>query len=371
MRISASVKVLCALFLFIGVFFVATPAFAASKYWQATSSLLFNNTSNWTTTAGGACGANASTTAPGASDIAIFQSTCDTSSTLNTAVNVAGIQIDSGYTGIVSQSTTTITVGSSGFTQADGTFTGSSTAVSITGAFNLSGGAFTATASNTTFGASTTISGGTFSHNNGTAIFSATSKTITPSSTNFNNVTFSNNNTTFTVSGTLIVSGAFALSGTNNTNVINGGTIEMRGNFSSILNVISGTTSFIANGTSTQIYTAPGGVTGCLMNLTVNKTAGTLFLNDILQINTGGFTHTAGTVDAGTSTVVFSGTQTIVPGTIAFYNVRFNNSVSSFTVSSTPIIVNNLLELGGNNNGMTIAGAGVEVCMVTSAWRRS
>jgi hypothetical protein len=130
---------------------------------------------NWT------CAANWSAdTAPTASDIATFDATSTKDATINANISVAGINIASGYTGTITQSSTyTVTVGSSHYVQADGTFTGGSGAITVNGTYTLSGGTFTSTSgtlyiyrnavtpNETVF----TVSGGTFNHNNGTVSF--------------------------------------------------------------------------------------------------------------------------------------------------------------------------------------------------------
>jgi len=61
-------------------------------------------------------------------------------------VSVDALQVNSGYTNTLTQSSgKTVTVGSGGFSQAAGTFAGGDSAIDINGAFALSGGTFTST----------------------------------------------------------------------------------------------------------------------------------------------------------------------------------------------------------------------------------
>lgn len=128
---------------------------------------------NWT------CAANWSgDTVPTGSDIASFDATSTKNATINAGISVAGISIAVGYTGTITQSAAySVTVGSSHWVQAGGTFTGGSGTIDINGTYTLSGGTFTSTSgvfevgrvagSETIFA----LSSGTFNHNNGTVRF--------------------------------------------------------------------------------------------------------------------------------------------------------------------------------------------------------
>jgi hypothetical protein len=125
------------------------------------------------------CAANWSgDTAPTGSDIALFDGTSTKNATINANISVAGIDINTGYTGTITQSGSyTVTVGSSHYDQAAGTFTGGSGAITVNGTFTLSSGTFTSTSGTMTLGNVSnnvtiiTNSGGTFNHNNGTITF--------------------------------------------------------------------------------------------------------------------------------------------------------------------------------------------------------
>ncbi|MDQ3089821.1 MAG: hypothetical protein M3Q24_01545, partial [bacterium] len=77
---------------------------------------------NWST-----CANWSGDTCPGSSDVATFNATSVKDSTIDTsyAGSVGGINIQSGYTGIITQARS-LTIGGSSFSQADGTFTGAS-----------------------------------------------------------------------------------------------------------------------------------------------------------------------------------------------------------------------------------------------------
>ncbi len=104
-----------------------------------------NTAGNWTTTSGGTCGTSVSGAVPGTSDIAVFDSGCTYSATIDTNWNVGGITISTGYSGTITQAGIySVTVGSSGFSQAAGTFVSnpSTNAFASPANFILTGGTF-------------------------------------------------------------------------------------------------------------------------------------------------------------------------------------------------------------------------------------
>ncbi|MCM2280956.1 MAG: hypothetical protein NDI61_03820, partial [Bdellovibrionaceae bacterium] len=107
----------------------------------------WNNTANWSTGV-----------VPGSGQVAIFDDHCSGAScnvTVNVDPNVGGVDMKSTYTGTITQSAgVIITVGSSGWLQAGGTFVGSSSTIMMTnfGKLNLQGGSFTSTSGILQFG---------------------------------------------------------------------------------------------------------------------------------------------------------------------------------------------------------------------------
>ncbi len=144
-------------------------AFAATCTWNAGSAGNWSDPSNWTN-----CGG----VAPQAADTVVFDGTSVENCTINTDITVAHLQLNSGYTGVVSQGTSNITVDGA-YTQAAGTFTGGSgnfllgTYWAAWDRFTLSGGTFTAPSGTFTiaYGSWAHYAGGTFAHNNGTVAF--------------------------------------------------------------------------------------------------------------------------------------------------------------------------------------------------------
>ncbi|OGD34286.1 hypothetical protein A2988_02015 [Candidatus Azambacteria bacterium RIFCSPLOWO2_01_FULL_46_25] len=116
--------------------FFAQGAEAANRYRVGTGD--WNTTASWSATSGGASGASV----PGSADLAIFEATSTASMTLDATVNVLGVRIDSGYTGTITQNTgIAVTVGTTGWTQAGGSFSGGNSAITVSGAFALNGAA--------------------------------------------------------------------------------------------------------------------------------------------------------------------------------------------------------------------------------------
>ncbi|MFH1021960.1 MAG: choice-of-anchor Q domain-containing protein [Planctomycetota bacterium] len=83
---------------------------------------------------------------PGALNKAVFNNTSSKSATINVATSVKGIEIQVGYGGTVTQAAgQTFTVGTDGFSQAAGTFTGGNSAITVNGAMVVTDGLFTTT----------------------------------------------------------------------------------------------------------------------------------------------------------------------------------------------------------------------------------
>jgi len=155
------------------IFFFAFPndVFAASRYWVGGSDgANVNDTANWSDSSGNACGAGGGASVPGGSDVATFNTECDNGATIDLNWSVLGVDINTGYTGTITQSGS-ITIGSSNYDQADGVFTGSSATIDINdGSFTLSNGTFTNSSGGMTIERNFTISGGTYT-DSGTVTF--------------------------------------------------------------------------------------------------------------------------------------------------------------------------------------------------------
>ncbi len=114
--------------------------YAADYYWvAAVDGGLTSDAANWKKNSAGACGDPGGFT-PGSADIAHFASACTNDATIDAAMDVSGLDIESGYTGTITQgSGVTITVGSSNWVQDDGTFVGSDRDILVNKTFTLDG----------------------------------------------------------------------------------------------------------------------------------------------------------------------------------------------------------------------------------------
>jgi len=303
---------------------------AATKYWIGSAGGSFSSDSNWSTTSGG----SNDTTAPGTDDVATFNGGNTNSAAIDANISVASIDMrsdggGSGYTGTITQGTgKTITVGSSGWTQAAGTFTGADGGITLNGAYAFSGGTFNAGSQTISTSSAWTVNSGTINAQTSTLAF-GDGASITGSHT-LNNVTFSGfdvrittaSETTLTVFGTLTYSPTDWFQG-------NGGTIAAQGdiNFSSGY-FLGGTTTLLINGTGSQTYTSNGAGIGVVE---INKASGTLNLSGTIAALT--WTYTAGTINAGTSTVVFGHNSTIT-GSHTLNNISFSGYDVASTISS-------------------------------------
>lgn len=317
---------------------------------------LWSTAANWT-----------NNTIPGATDIALFNGSvcvgalCDAQ--INSNLSLRGLQLQSTYPGILTQNATrTLTVGTAGYTQAGGTFSGGDSAVTMNGSFLLSGGTYTATSSTWTQSANLTITGSpTFNHNAGTWTTSS-SITIAANGSIFNNVTFGGNATNQNLgSQTMTVNGTLTLSDSN-FGSLNSGTIESRGNIVGSSTGKSGTVVVVINGTGAQQITSVNSAT--IPEIRINKSTDTLTLSGTIKTYYN-WTWIAGAVDAGTSTLIFAGystTQMITPGTINYYNVTFAGDSVSHNLNAGVITVTNLATFSDVNGGPgTISNGTVEV----------
>lgn len=273
---------------------------------------------------------------PGASDKAIFNDACipfQCNVTFDSNVAVKGFDIQSTYTGTINQGTYSLTLGSDGFVQAAGIFSGGSGNITSTGIFSITGGVFTSTSGTLTASTHITINSptATFNHSSGTFIvqlISSTTRTINTGTAQFNHVQFYGNSdsTNITVTGTMNVLGNFLCHGlTTGSAFINSGTISVAGNLDFMGSGCLGTGTITASGSTNQTITGAS-TTSMIPNFVVNSSGGTVSLSGTI-VFAGNFTYSAGTVSAGTSSVHFpfqtATTQTISAGSIQFYDVTF------------------------------------------------
>lgn len=133
---------------------------------------------------------------------------------------------------------------------------------------------------------------------------------------------------------------------------INGSSFSLHvwGNLTSsnTANTGGGTANIKLTGTGSQYLTGNASNTGLgkLPNLTINKSSGTLYLSD--NITTGGsstLTHTAGTIDAGTSRWMLYFNNTLT-GHLKFYDLEFYGSANTITFNDSVTVLHNLYTTG-------------------------
>ena len=333
---------LAAVLVFMAGFVTLAPARAAVRTWTGAVNSNWNLAANWI---GGV---------PGAGDVATFDATGTTNATINTTITVGGVDITAGYTGTITQAAGSIVnVGASGFSQAGGTFVGGSSAMTVTGPFGLSGGSFTATA--------TTLSiSGTFTYSSpgsfnagvaGTVALTGGAATIdVPTSVTFRNLTHAAGAKTIAAGDTVIVTGTLALNG--GSFVGPTAAVEARGNVTQASAYAGGTATLRIAGPAAQTFTGSALVgTGSLPPVVIDAPAD-LTLAGLIR-TTNGWTYLGGTVQPGTSTVVFAGNLAI-SGDQRLNNVEFNGNGTTYTLTGgTVLTVSGSLTL---TNGFIAAG---------------
>ncbi|MFA6475594.1 MAG: hypothetical protein WCV88_05365, partial [Patescibacteria group bacterium] len=286
---------------------------------------LWSNCTNWV---GDVC--------PGVGNIATFDpAVSDTPSTIDAGGtfggSIAGVNILTGFTGTITQARS-LTLASSGWTQAGGVFTGASQDITInsSGPFALSAGTFTSTSGNFQTTGNFTISGtGSFEPSTGTVTissFSTNSATYdVVSSETFNNFIINSTNALVINTGdTLVVTGTLTLT----RGFISSGTVDAKGNIIQAATFSSGSGiinfSDDDNGgdgdTDVQTYTIAGGSTP-IINLDSAADA-----NDIIIVN--GATYFGGII----TTADFTGTVPITNASdyiLSFRNITLGGGTLS------------------------------------------
>ena len=121
---------------FILIYILSANVHAADRYWIGNNSNKnWNATANWSTTSGGSGGASV----PGVADNVYFTSSNLGELILDVNITVRKFTINSGYTSNISQNGKTITIGTGGMILNDGTFTGNTGTIGVSGAFTLGG----------------------------------------------------------------------------------------------------------------------------------------------------------------------------------------------------------------------------------------
>ncbi len=318
-----------------------SPARAATITWTGLGATTnWNLATNWSTV-----------TVPGAADVAVFDGTSPKPVLINANVNVAGLQVTPAYGGTVTQGAgRTITLGANGWAHS-GVFNGSDAAITINGPFTLSGGVFTATSGIMSVGGDFTHAAGSFAHNAGTLRFTGAAAAIDLAvSLSVWNLGLAQNNLapkTLAAGDTLMVDGLLTL--TNGT--WEGGELHAHGDIVAASAFDGGTATLRINGAGNQLLTGSATTTvGALPTLVIDKPSGTLSLAGTIR-TLRDWTYAAGLLNAGTSNVVFSGTQTIA-GSHSLAGVELRNALVRTLAPGTTLTVTGLLRLNdGELNG--------------------
>lgn len=320
---------------------------------------------------------------------ATFDATSTKDSTIDAAFagTIRDLLINAGYTGTItfarslsvrdfSQAAGTVNAGSQtltasrNFSVSGGIFNANSGVLSIAGAFALSGGTFNAGSSGVSIADNFTISGtGTFNEGTSTVTLSGAGATINVlTSETFFNLTFAPTTAgatkTVSANDTLIVTGTLTLTEGN----INQGTTPAAGTISAQGDIIQASTFdggsgvLVIAGTGNQLFTGNATASaGSLPDLTINKSSGTLTLAGTIRTDgqgAGAWTYTAGTIDPGTSTVVFDGGMAIT-GSHTLKNVTFNNAGTRVIASGTTLTITGTFNYNdGTINTGTISAQG-------------
>ncbi|HTA82736.1 MAG TPA: hypothetical protein VK783_07385 [Bacteroidia bacterium] len=241
-------------------------------------------------------------------------------------------------------------------------------------------------------GGNWTYTAGTVSAGTSTVYFDNTSlaKTISGTQTLYNaivttglattinnNLTISNNlnllgSNTVTINSVLTVNGTLTISG-NAAEILNTGTINANGNVTITNTNLNGggTATFNISGSGNQTISNTSTVVGkgCLPNVVIASTGGTVTLSGLISV-AGNWTYTSGTVDATTnlSTVAMYSTlttQTLTSAGMSFYNLSLDNLVtnlgSALTVSNNLTIIasgstNDLNTTAAHSYNITVGG---------------
>ncbi|PCJ60544.1 MAG: hypothetical protein COA79_08200 [Planctomycetota bacterium] len=283
---------------------------------------------------------------PGSGNVAKFTSITGTSCNIDTAVNVAGFDIQSTYAGTISQNANTITVGSSDWRQTGGAFVGSSSSITINGELLATGGSFTSTSGTLTITSS--LNGtvldlrnvDTFDANGGIFTFTSGNHFTTYTGSAALNDVIINKCVSCQWNGISTINGELTLTNFGNF----AATVYLAGDLSGVGGNDGGSGALVFNGTSDQNITYTGG----LGSFTIDKASGTLnFLSDF-SINRH-LTYTKGLTNGGTSTVTFDGNNhfTMDPGSIDFYNVNLAKTTGSTMTFNSDLNVSNDLNISG------------------------
>ena len=272
--------------------FAMGESFAATITWDGGGS-----DNNWSTCANW----DNADTCPGPADIATFNATSIKDVTIDNDPNVSGIDIQIGYTGTITQSLgVTITVGSAGYVQNDGVFTGSNADIILNGPLTLNGGDFYSSSGSLNIAGDVYFNAGSFFHNSGTITYVGAVSTDIDivAATQFNDVVVNKTNN-LTLTGVMDINGNLSIVQAVNMNAVSDDKIALAGNLISSDIDVGGSLQIEFDGIldqsiNTGLNDIPDGL------IIVNKTNGELRLLADLDLSTNGDTAQDVLISQGT-----------------------------------------------------------------------
>ena len=171
---------------------------AANRFWVSAAPSNWNNTANWSNVSGGAGGFSV----PVAGDAVTFNNIRRGNCTIDVAVSIQSLTINTGYTGNIIQGAHTILIANDA-TLSAGQFLGGTSNITVGGTFTLSGTSFTSTSAILEIDGDPAFTSGVFTHNNGTVRFNATGTTnISGTSPTFFTLEFVGNGFNYNINST-------------------------------------------------------------------------------------------------------------------------------------------------------------------------
>ena len=238
---------------------------------------------------------------PGPAALVVFNGLSSNPATFDVADAIGSLTIEASYTGTITLAAT----------------------MTNDGAFVMNGGNLTMGSTTVNQNDDWTYTAGVVDAGTSNVIFASTDLAVSSGAMTFNDVTLSlGGGNSLTVTGTMDVDGDLTI---NSIDCIGGtGTIAVSGNITTTDTTVcqSGTAKILIDGSGAQTIGASGGAGG-LPAIEINN-SGTVTIQDTIHMDDN-WVFTGGTVDAGTSTVIFDGSDTsVTTGTMAFNNVTVN-----------------------------------------------
>lgn len=298
--------------------------------------------------------------APGAGNTAYFNNQCSANCDplLPASVNVGGLRLNSSYTGTIAQSGTVVTIGTAGFRQRGGTFTGGSANFTATNIFAVLGGSYQATAAELrlTQGDFSVVAPGVFNANGGTlrlaCVYGLTCN-ITPGSGTYNHVVIGGFYSWYELGGnTMVIAGDLSMGdsfgGGYTGQPVNNGTFALSGNYNVINTGVRGSAviRMVGNSLGQQVNGASGLF---LPRLTIAAGANQVTLNG--EVNVASYyTYESGTVVTTGSTLWvhcdYGLTCPFVSGPVSYNNLRLSSYYGHYDLGGGTVTVGGSLTIG-------------------------